>query len=101
MLLLLALDEDAQINLRTNRVLQDRLNPLDCMHVILEVIDLIEYDIKHPTRRSHAMPACIQVMCTLRYYASGNFQYANGELNGISQASVFRIVTCVSTSLAN
>ena len=114
MALLLAVGAAMRRNLRRNRIFRDRINPLeqyddvDLMkrfwmprHVILEVINLIETEIEHPTQRSHAIPASLQVLCALRYYATGNFQFVSGDLTGISQASVSRIVTRVSAALAN
>ena len=62
--------------LRRDRVFRDRLNPLDVYDdveilrryrftrpVLLEVIDLLEDDISPFTRRSHAVPATLQVCC--------------------------------------
>ena len=64
--------------------------------MLLEVIDLVDADISPATNRSHAIPAALQVMCTLRYYATGSFQRAGGDIIGISQPSVSRIVNRVS-----
>ena len=114
MALLLAVDAAMRRNLRRDRIFRDRFNPLDNYddddlmkrfrmprHVILEVIDLIEAEIEHPTQRSHAIPSSLQVLCALRYFATGNFQFVSGDLTGISQSSVSRIVTRVSAALAN
>ena len=103
MALLLAVDAAMRRNLRRNRIFRDRINPLeqyddvDLMkrfrmprHVILEVINLIETEIEHPTQRSHAIPASLQVLCALRYYATGNFQFVsvNPEVARLSPAPV-------------
>lgn len=37
-------------------------------------------------------------MVALRFYANGNFQTVNGDLHGISKASVSRIVNAVSSA---
>jgi hypothetical protein len=69
-------------------------------HVLLEVIDLVYDDVVHPTRRNHAIPPSIQVLCALRYFATGNFQHDSGDLFGISQPSVSRLVKRVSNAIA-
>ena len=94
--------------LRRDRVFRDRLNPLDVYDdvdilrryrftrpVLLEVIDLLEDDISPFTRRSHAVPATLQVCCALRYFATGTFQLGAGDMVGLSQPTVSRIITRV------
>lgn len=101
-----------QQNLPRPRIFRDRMNPLDIYddvdliarfrmprHLLLEVIGLVEEDISPPTNRSHAIPAALQVMCALRYYATGSFQKASGDIVGISQPSVSRIVHRVSRAI--
>lgn len=103
---------EARRNFRRNRVFRDRQQPLEMYddidllkrfrmprHVILEVIDMIRDDIEHPTRRNHAIPPSIQVLCALRYFATGNFQYVSGDLLGISQPSVSRIIIRVANAI--
>ena len=60
----------------------------------LEIIDIVEEDISPATGRSHAIPAALQVMRTLRY-ATGNFQPVGGDIISISQPSVSRTVNSV------
>ncbi|XP_041374252.1 putative nuclease HARBI1 [Gigantopelta aegis] len=69
-------------------------------HIILDVIDLIRDDIEPQTSRSHAIPATLQTLCALRYYGTGNFQTVGGDIAGISQPSVSRIVARVSTAFS-
>lgn len=94
------------------RVFRDRINPLDFLNddevlgryrmsrnMIFELTDLLREDIEPRTGRSHSIPALHQVMCALRYYGTGNFQKVSGDLLGMSQPSVSRIVHRVSNAL--
>ena len=97
---------------RRPRIFRDRTNPLDVYDdtdilrrfrmsriTIFEVIDLISADIEHATDRNHAISPTIQTLCALRYYATGNFQKVTGDIHGISQPSVSRIINRVSRAL--
>jgi hypothetical protein len=98
--------------LRRERVFRDRNNPLDYLDdvdiidkfrlprfLILHLCEELRVHLEHPTGRSHAIPPSLQVMVALRFYASGNFQTVNGDLHGISKASVSRIVNTVTSAL--
>ena len=102
-----------QNHLRRNRIFRDRFNPLDayddiellCRYrmsrpTIMKVIDLVREDVKHDTRRSHAVPPEIQTLAAIRYYATGSFQKVIGDLMGTSQPSMSRIVYRVSSALS-
>ncbi|XP_064631620.1 putative nuclease HARBI1 [Lineus longissimus] len=104
--------EENRRALRRQRIFRDRTQPLDIYddvdlidryrmprHVLVEVIDLIRDQVEHPTRRSHAIPATQQILEALRFFATGQFQLATGDVSGISQPSVSRIVTRVATAL--
>ncbi|XP_064633642.1 putative nuclease HARBI1 [Lineus longissimus] len=108
----LLLEDENRRALRRNRIIRDRIHPLELYddvdmikryrmprHVLLEVVDMIGNDLDHPTRRNHAIPPTLQVLCALRYFANGNFQYVSGDLCGISQSSVSRIILRVATAL--
>ena len=41
----------------------------------------------------------MQIKAALRFYATGNFQTTDGDLTGLSQPSVCRIIKRVSTSI--
>ena len=107
--LLLAQNRHAR---RRERVFRDRKNPLDayddvelnkkyrftrfgCMHVI----DRIEAELQHPTRRNHAIPASLQVFITLRFYATGSVFDCAGEAHGCSIATCSRVIRKVATVL--
>lgn len=61
--------------------------------MIVEEIGM-DHSIGHPT------PPKLQLLITLRYYATGSFQMVGGDLVGVSQPTVSRIVARVSLALA-
>ena len=65
------------------------------------IIDLIRDEIEPITQRSHSIGADLQVFIALRFYAIGCFQETAGELSGVSQATVCRVVKRVSRCLAH
>ena len=68
--------------------------------VLLEVIDLVDDDIAPYTRRSRAVPTSLQVCVALRFLATGTYQLGNGDMAfGLSQPTVSRIITRVTTAL--
>ncbi|CAC5407865.1 HARBI1 [Mytilus coruscus] len=96
------------------RVFKDRSNPIDYMAdvelieryrmpriKILEFVDLIKNDIESPTSRSHAIPANLQVLVSLKYYAKGDFYSEVGDLHGISKASASRCIMRVSKAIVS
>lgn len=106
----------AVLNQRRNprpRIFRDRTKALEIMddeellmryrlprHCILELCDLLKPDLERPTSRSHALLVSTQVLTALRFYATGSFQRVDGDVHGISQASVSRIVANVSASIS-
>lgn len=64
------------------------------------LLDLIRDKLSAPNERGRPIPADIQVLLTLRFYATGTFQVACGDLSGISQPSASRIIKCVSVAIA-
>ena len=51
-------------------------------------------------QRQHSIPAINQLLIALRFYASGHFQYDDGDLIKCSQSSVCRIVKKISFIIA-
>ena len=105
-------NENCRNRLPRPRIFRDRTNPLDVYDdldilrrfrmtrdTVVQVIDLISEDITHPTDRNRAISPTLQTMCALRYYATGNFQRVSGDIIGISQPSVSRIVNRVTIAL--
>ena len=110
----LLVDHLTQRSLRRQRVFRDRLNSLDILDdvdlikryrltrpLIVDLVHLLEPQIASPTNRSHTVPASIQVLCALRYYAGGCFQKDSGDLHGISQSSVSKFINNVSNAICS
>ncbi|XP_056004148.1 putative nuclease HARBI1 [Ostrea edulis] len=63
------------------------------------ITDLIQNDIMPLTNRNHSVPAIVQVMVALRYYATGKMQLCSGDNFGLHQSTVSRIIQRVTTAL--
>ena len=98
--------------LRRERVFRDRKNPLDAYDDVelykkyrftrlgcLDIINRIEAELRHPTRRNHAIPASLQVFIALRFYATGSVFDCAGEAHGCSIATCSRVIRRVTTVL--
>jgi hypothetical protein len=55
-------------------------------------MDLLGYDVAHPTRRAHAVPCFLQVLTAILYYATGSFQLLHADIVHISQPTTSRIL---------
>ena len=90
--------------LRMNRIFRDRSHPFEAFNDeklfrkfrfrrqdIIAITDDIERDINIASRSGSLSPL-LQVLVTLRYYASGSFLDVCGELLGIDQSTVSRTV---------
>ena len=90
--------------LRMNRIFRDRSHPFEAFNDeklfrkfrfrrqdIIAITDDIERDINIASRSGSLSPL-LQVLVTLRYYASGSFLDVCGELIGIDQSTVSRTV---------
>ena len=64
-----------------------------------EILNIIAPAISGHNERGNPIPADIQLLLTLRYYATGTFQQACGDLCDISQPSASRIIKRVSEAL--
>jgi hypothetical protein len=102
-----------QRNLRKERVVRDRCNPLEiytdteCVQrfrfdrkSISDLCQLLSEDLQRPTRRSQALPVVLQVCTDLRFYSQGAFYRATGDCLNLSKASQSRCVFSVSKALA-
>ncbi|XP_064643088.1 putative nuclease HARBI1 [Lineus longissimus] len=67
---------------------------------VLHFLDLITADIEHPTDKNSAIPAYLQLLVPLRFFATGKFHREDGDLVGVHQSSVSRIVNRVSRAIA-
>jgi nuclease HARBI1 len=66
---------------------------------ILDLCGELQHKLERPTRRAHALPVATQVFTALQFYATGSFQRVDGDVHGVSQSSVSRIVNNVSVAL--
>ena len=94
--------------IRRNRIFRDRTNPLDVYNddeiykkfrfhrqAILDLTDGVQQHIEHLLARQGSLTPVLQVLVTLRFYATGTFQNVVGELIGVNQSTVSRTVTRV------
>ena len=65
--------------------------------LILQACDMVRDDIE----RSSPVSVSLQVMVSLRFYATGTFQSVVGDIHMISKASVSRTVHAVSGAIAS
>ena len=65
-----------------------------------ELLDIIRPGIAAHNDRGKLIPIDVQLLLTLRFYATGTFQMACGDLCDILQASASRIIKRVSEAIA-
>ena len=65
-----------------------------------EMLNTIEADISAHNERGNPIPAEFKLLLTLRYYATGTFQEACGDLCDISQLTASRIIRRVFEAVA-
>ncbi|KAK7502994.1 hypothetical protein BaRGS_00005620 [Batillaria attramentaria] len=86
----------ARRNFRRNRVFRDRRNPMDEFtddklykkfrfnrRDILELTDSVADSIEYLAERIGSLTPVLQVLLTLRFYATGTFQSAVGDIIGV------------------
>ena len=107
------LERENRRGLRRERVFRDRTNPLDLwtdeeMHqkyrfsrlACIRIIDLLQDQLQHPTRRSHALPPCLQVFIGLRFFGHGSiFDDSGAEPHGVCIATACRAIRRVTKAL--
>ena len=97
---------------RRPRIFRDRSNPLDWMNddqiianyrltreVILELVDDMYLELQPATKRNNAIESHMQILITLRYYATGSFYGLIAEGLGISKSSVSVIIDRVTKAI--
>ena len=90
------------------RLFRDRSNPLDFLSdeqvikryrldrdSIFDLCDDFKNQLERPTNRSSSLPVSLQIMITLRYYASGSYLNVIGDAHGVSKMAVSRSITDV------
>ncbi|XP_061841157.1 putative nuclease HARBI1 [Nerophis lumbriciformis] len=68
-------------------------------HFILYLVELLKECLCRPTQRSRAISPEVQILAALGFYTSGSFQTSMGDTIGISQASMSRCVSNVTSAL--
>ena len=85
------LDDVNQV-LRPERVYRDHSNPFEyysddefrkrfrfTKEGTMFILNLISEELEHGTNRGHGLPPMLQLLVTLRYYATGSFQMTVGD----------------------
>lgn len=106
------LNENQHAQQRPARVLVDRSDPLHYFddtafqdrfrmskENAVEIISLLEPRLSCLSLRGRPLPISLQVLLTLRFFASGTFHRETGDLCGASEATVCRIVHKVSRAI--
>uniref|UniRef100_A0A3B3QCF9 DDE Tnp4 domain-containing protein n=1 Tax=Paramormyrops kingsleyae TaxID=1676925 RepID=A0A3B3QCF9_9TELE len=89
----------------TRQVLADRSDPLQRfdeisfrdhfrMHKVnaVEIISLLEPRLSSVTQRGQPIPVCLQELITLRFLACGTFHRETGDLCGVSETTVCKVI---------
>ena len=66
---------------------------------ILDIVDDIRYDVEYPVTRQGSLPAVLQLLIALRFYATGCFQNTVGEMIGVSQPTASRTIHRVNNAI--
>ena len=90
-------DESDPSEAYTNDELKQRLR--FHKHTVHLILQLIISDLDIGSTRNQYISPVLQIKAALRFYAIGNFQTPDGDLIGLSQPSVYRIIKRVSTSI--
>jgi nuclease HARBI1 len=69
--------------------------------VFVNLCDELRHELEHSTNRNNALSPELQLACALCYYATGSYQTVIGDTLNVSQPSINRIITRVSTALTN
>ena len=67
---------------------------------VLMLLNKIGVAIEHETNHNHALPPMLQLLITLRFYATGTFQIVMGDLVGVHKSTVCRAIKRVSIEIA-
>ena len=98
---------------RMERVFRDRVHPLEAYSEeelvkkyrfsregILHIMGLVgEEAVNHATARNHALPALLQVMIALNYFATGAVFDSIATVHGVHRSSISRSVHTIAAVL--
>ncbi|XP_045507136.1 putative nuclease HARBI1 [Colias croceus] len=68
---------------------------------VRSLLDLIEHKIKHKTERNQCVPPMLQLLLTLRFYATGSFYITVGDFGGIHSSTLCCIIKRVTEAIAS
>ena len=98
----------------TRRHIQDRNNPLETLSDkecvqryrmnrdgIMDICQLLDEDLRRPTKRANALPTILQVCSALRFFSQGAFYRVTGDTLDVSTATMSRCVHAVARALAD
>ena len=94
------------------RAFRDRLNPLETLEddeifrrfrfrrcTIIYICGQVHEFVKHKTQRNHALPTLLQVLLTLRFFATGAFHQLVGDTFRVSDCTAGRTVKRVARAI--
>lgn len=103
-----------QLFVRRPRTIRDRLDPFlfydeedflvkfrFCKRDTLLIMDMLGNDLEPNQRKLMSVSPLNHLLITLRFFATGAFQQVSGDLFGISQSTISRVVKRVSHALAS
>ncbi|XP_041464536.1 putative nuclease HARBI1 [Lytechinus variegatus] len=106
------LEEEEEQLQNVGRVFRDRLHPLDTYtdeefykkyrfsrHGATAIVDMVGDGLEHQTERNHALPASLQVLIALNFFATGAVLDSVGTIHGVHRSSVSRCVHSVADAL--
>ncbi|CAF1199542.1 unnamed protein product [Didymodactylos carnosus] len=99
--------------LRRERIFFDTQNPMEMMpddllmarysfprKIIFKLLDIVEPLIRPGTGCSNSISALMQLLIALRFYVSGSLFNVDGDIHGVSKATVSRVVYRISCVLS-
>ncbi|XP_054272722.1 putative nuclease HARBI1 [Macrosteles quadrilineatus] len=106
-------DSEEEYVVRRPRWIKERANDFDDLDEIdfvtgyrlskrttLSVLETIEDELEFPTDKNDCVAPINQLLCALRFYATGCYQSVSGDLSGFSTSTSHRIVHRVSCAIA-
>lgn len=100
-------------NIPRIRHLRDRFNPLEEYHAedfrmrfrlrkesVVDLVEFMETDLEHQTRRGLPLSPMQQVLIALRFYATGSFEKVIGDLFGVSVFAACTVIHKVARVIA-
>ena len=94
-------------------IFRDRENPLNHLsdekllqeyrfdrRARFDMTNKLDGDLDHVTHRNHSLPAVLQLLIALRFFATGSFQTVVGDIFHVHKSSVSRVVLRVAGALS-